>query len=181
MSQWPTPRAQSALVVLVPEAEVLVARFRAAHDPVAAAGVPAHITILFPFQPPAQAEDAAIDRLKTCFSSHAPFAFKLASIERFPGMLYLAPAPDDPFRALTLRVWEAFPQYPPYEGRHPDIIPHLTVAAGLDDWTLAHVAEDLAVVAAPLLPIPAMASEVALMNNSSGPWKVVMTFPLAGQ
>lgn len=44
---------QSALVVLVPEAEELVAPFRAAYDAAAAAGMPAHVTILFPFASPA--------------------------------------------------------------------------------------------------------------------------------
>lgn len=40
---------ESALVVLVPEAEALVKSFRDRHDPSAAAGVPAHITLLYPF------------------------------------------------------------------------------------------------------------------------------------
>ena len=37
---------QSALVVLVPEAEGLVKDFRDRYDPSATAGVPAHITLL---------------------------------------------------------------------------------------------------------------------------------------
>jgi hypothetical protein len=43
---------ESALVVLVPEAEVLVKPFRDRFDPLAAAGVPAHITLLYPFKHP---------------------------------------------------------------------------------------------------------------------------------
>ena len=39
---------ESALLVAVPEAEPLVGALRLVHDPSAAVGVPAHITILLP-------------------------------------------------------------------------------------------------------------------------------------
>jgi hypothetical protein len=44
------PLNESALVV--PEAEPLVKPFRDRYDPSAAAGVPAHITLLYPFKQP---------------------------------------------------------------------------------------------------------------------------------
>ena len=40
---------ESALVVLVPEAEVVVKSFRDQYDPLAANGCPAHVTLLYPF------------------------------------------------------------------------------------------------------------------------------------
>ena len=43
---------ETALVVEVPEAEPLVSQWRAQHDWSAQRGVPAHITILYPFAPP---------------------------------------------------------------------------------------------------------------------------------
>ena len=43
---------ESALVVVVPEAEQLVGPFREKYDPSAAAGMPPHITLLYPFKPP---------------------------------------------------------------------------------------------------------------------------------
>ncbi|HYN34704.1 MAG TPA: hypothetical protein VES40_18925 [Ilumatobacteraceae bacterium] len=42
---------RSALVVLVAEAETLISAHRLRHDPVAARGVPAHVTVLHPFAP----------------------------------------------------------------------------------------------------------------------------------
>ena len=42
-------------------------------------------------------------------------------------VLYLAPRPDGPFRALTRAVCAAFPGYLPYGGAFADTIPHLTV------------------------------------------------------
>jgi hypothetical protein len=47
----------SALVVLVLEAEASVKPFRDRHDPSAAAGMPAHITLLYPFKPPDETDD----------------------------------------------------------------------------------------------------------------------------
>ena len=48
------PKPESALVILVPEAEPLVRPFRHRFDPSAALGVPAHITLLYPFIAPEQ-------------------------------------------------------------------------------------------------------------------------------
>jgi hypothetical protein len=90
VNRWPKPEPQSALVVLVPAAEELVARFRATHDPAAAAGVPAHITTLFPFRTPAQIDVLTIEQLKACFCAYAPFDFGLLEIKSFPGLIYLA-------------------------------------------------------------------------------------------
>jgi hypothetical protein len=68
---------ESALVFLVPEAEALVGRFRDRHDPAAAAGMPAHITLLYPFKSP-DAIDAAVERaLRQCFAPFAPFPSSL--------------------------------------------------------------------------------------------------------
>ena len=52
----------------------------------------------------------------------------LASVGRWPDVVYLAPEPDAPFRRLTAALASAFPDYPPYEGAHEEVIPHLTVA-----------------------------------------------------
>ncbi|HEX9447458.1 MAG TPA: 2'-5' RNA ligase family protein, partial [Dongiaceae bacterium] len=47
-------------------------------------------------------------------------------------LLYLAPDPDEPFRRLTLAIWKLLPDHPPYDGKHPEIAPHLTVASITD-------------------------------------------------
>src|SRR5687767_4670951 len=99
--------AESALVVLVPEAEPMVAAFRDQHDPAAAAGVPAHITLLYPFKPPNEIDARACTVLRECFAHCTPFDFSLGAVRRFPAeaVLYLAPEPDEPFRQLTLAIW----------------------------------------------------------------------------
>src|SRR5437868_3949536 len=113
------PANESALVALVPEAEFLVGSFRERHDPSAALGVPAHITLLYPFKPPAQIDSIVLGQLRVAFARFAPITFTLGSMQRFPGVLYLAPDPAEPFRNLTRAIWTWYPQTPPYGGKWP--------------------------------------------------------------
>ena len=168
--------AESALVVLVPEAEAAAKPFRDRYDPSAAAGMPAHITLLYPFKSPDDIDDPTLGKLRDCFARFEPIRFALHTIKRFPEVLYLAPEPDDPFRRLTVAIWNLFPETPPYRGKWPDIIPHLSIAWRADEQQLATIADDFAKASNDKLPIPAIASEVALMDNRSGRWDVRTMF-----
>jgi 2'-5' RNA ligase len=171
----------SALVVLVPEAEALVKPFRDTYDPSAAAGMPAHITLLYPFKPSDEIDAAAIDNLRGCFARFAPFRFSLTAVRRFPvEVLYLAPAPDEAFRRMTEAIWERYPETPPYGGKFANVVPHLTVAQLDDEQRLDRVADDFARASQGKLPIHATAMEVALMDYRSGRWQVRTTFRLGG-
>jgi hypothetical protein len=55
---------ESTLVVVVPEAEALVGSFRDLYDPIAAAGVPAHITVLYPFKSPEEVNETVMGDLR---------------------------------------------------------------------------------------------------------------------
>lgn len=173
------PLLKSALVVLVPEAEPLVKPFRDRYDPSAAAGVPAHITLLYPFKSPDEVDQAVLDDLRHCFRRFASFRFALAPIRRFPdAVLYLAPAPDEPFRQLTLAIWDRYPDTPPYGGNWPDVVPHLSVAWVKDEQRLDRIADDFAQASQGRLPIEATARDVALMEKRSGHWLIRATFSL---
>ena len=54
---------ESALVVLVPAAEVVVKSFRDKYDSSAADGCPAHVTLLYPFKPPDEITKGDLDNL----------------------------------------------------------------------------------------------------------------------
>jgi hypothetical protein len=55
-----SPGPHSGLIVEVPEAEPDVARLRERLDASAPLGIPAHITVLFPFMPPRTIDPAAL-------------------------------------------------------------------------------------------------------------------------
>jgi 2'-5' RNA ligase len=168
-----------ALVVLVPEVEELVATFRAKYDPSAAQGMPAHITVLYPFRP-AQGFVRVREYLQALFCSFQRFHFELASIERFPSVLYLAPKPAEPLRDLIRSAWDAFPESPPYGGAVSEPTPHVTVADFHDAPVPPHVEQTFSIAASRVLPIDVHADVVTLMLLEGGWWKASGSFPLVG-
>jgi hypothetical protein len=111
---------RSGLIVTVPQAEPAVSAWRSQLDPMAALGVPAHLTVLFPFVPPAGIDEATRTTLRELLSSVTTFDFSLVATRWFADtVLWLAPDPDAPFRVLTQAVADAFPAYPPYGGQFP--------------------------------------------------------------
>lgn len=174
MTQNDTLAYEAAIVVLVPEAESLVAPFRARYDPSAAAGMPAHITINYPFTPrPIQVD------LQELFSGYPSFEFMLSGVDRWPDVLYLAPEPSTPFVALIEHVVRRFPGSPPYGGRIPDVVPHLTVAHIQDPEVLMRVAEEFGDASAGRLPVTARLEELWLVDNRKGRWRKRMRLPLS--
>ena len=114
---------QTALVILVPEAEALVAEHRQRHDPSAAAGVPAHVTVLYPFR--SVVDDIAADAVGEIAAGVPAFDVVFTTLARFPGeVVYLVPEPAEPFRRLTAATAAAFPDCPPYGGAIVDPVPH---------------------------------------------------------
>ena len=170
--------AESALVVLIPEAEVAVGSLRQRFDPSAALGLPAHVTILYPFKPPAELTLDVIDQLAELFARVPPFDVSFSEPKVFPRVLYLASDPDAPFRRLTAIISEQFPEHRSYRGEFKDVIPHLTVAHADDSQQLAMIASEFADHAESLLPIRASVTEVALLDNESGRWQVRKKFNL---
>ena len=57
---------------------------------------------------------------------------------------WLAPTPDQPFRALTEALWARFPDYPPYRGEFADVVPHLTIGHDVPVEDLSAAAEAVA-------------------------------------
>jgi len=168
----------SALVVLVPEAESVVKPFRDRYDPSAATGMPAHVTLLYPFKRSNEVDEKVLHELRHCFTRFAPIGFSLSSVRRFPEVLYLAPEPDEPFRQLTLAIWDCYPEVPPYGGKWPEIVPHLSIAWLKDEQRLDQVAGDFVEASREQLPIRATASDVALMDTHSGRWQIRTRFQL---
>jgi hypothetical protein len=168
---------QSALLVIVPEAEPAVAALRATLDGAAAKGVPAHITVLVPFVAPALIDDAVLTAVREVVGAVPRFEVDLAAVAWFGDRVaYVEPRPDEPFRRLTAALVSRFPECPPYGGEFAEVVPHLTIGEGAPREVLAAAGAQVE----PLLPIPVRVASVWLMTGSdeAGSWRVVAEFPL---
>ena len=171
---------ESAVVVPIPAAEALVSRLRSRYDPVAALGVPAHVTLLYPFVPPDEIDAELVGELRGLIGATAMFTAKLTATATFDDeVLYLVPEPATPFAELSLRLTERWPDYAPYDGRHQDLVPHLTVARASEGADLTSVGAALAAG----LPVSADVDEVWLMTGGAAPrsWRRTVRFLLADE
>jgi len=100
---------ESALIVPALEVAHLVEPFRLRHDPSARAGVPPHITVMYPFLEPGRLAADVVLGLDRVLAAVVAFEYELTEVREFEGgVLYLAPEPPEPFMALTQRVADAF-------------------------------------------------------------------------
>jgi transposase-like protein len=181
LSKLPGVRVQevaaSAFVVRVPEAEVSVHGLRQRCDPSASVGMPAHITVLFPFMPPERITSAVLRKAETAIRKFRPFSFALGEIRRWPETTYLLPKPATPFIQLTDALVTVFPDYPPYSGKYSGVVPHLTVADR--NALLADEAErELRAILNERGPITSQGRTVELLENSSGIWRLMHAITL---
>ena len=127
-----TSTAESALVILTP-LPAAIERIRQRYDPAAALGVPAHVTIMYPFLPPADITGGVNQELKALAGQHPRFRYRLGGLLDWPDdVLVLAADPASAFHALTTAVHDIW-GLDPYAGQIPidEIVPHVTVGRGL--------------------------------------------------
>lgn len=173
---------ESALLVPIPAAEAAVGVHRAKLDLSAREGVPAHITVLYPFLPVGELTDGVLESVRVLMAGIEAFDFTLDRVSWFGSdVVWLGPRDPAPFRSLTEKAFAAFPACPPYGGQYADVVPHLTVGdlGGEDALRLA------AAEVSGHLPIAAQATEVILMTGPGpgsaarpGRWRTVATFRL---
>ncbi|MDX3194650.1 2'-5' RNA ligase family protein [Streptomyces sp. MN03-5084-2B] len=168
---------ETAVIVPVPAADAAVGPHRRALDHSAAWGVPAHVTVLYPFLPPDRITPAVVGDLGTVLTG--AFECVFSRVAWFgQDVVWLAPDPAEPFRALTERVWRRFPECPPYGGAHPEVVPHLTIGSTRlgDRPALRRAATEVRA----MLPIRARIDRVHLIagTTSPGSWRTVAGFSL---
>ncbi|WP_329130372.1 2'-5' RNA ligase family protein [Streptomyces sp. NBC_01476] len=179
MSDEEEPRwvaGETALLITVPEADPLVGAVREKHDASARSGIPAHVTVLYPFLPDDRIDDGVLAELREMFAGHEEFTLDFTGFGRFPELLWLAPEADGPVRALTAAAEARWPEAPPYGGAFDDVIPHLTVAVKLPVETFDAMERELA----PGLPLRTRVSGVHLVVNDGVRWHHRTTFALHG-
>lgn len=167
---------ETAVLVVINEVEPLIDRWRQRYDPAAAAGVPPHVTLLYPFLNIDRIDEDTLDALRTLIGGHRAFETRFEQCGRFPELLYLAPTPDQPFRDLTDALVARWPEVPPYGGQYDDLIPHLTVLQAQQP----HVLDTVEAALAGQLPVNARVSSAQLLVNEGSRWTQKAEFPLLG-
>jgi len=124
---------ETVLLLAVPAADPVVGHHRRELDRSAADGIPAHLTVVYPFKPLGEIKEADHERLARIGREHGPFHVEGIKTAWFGEQVMFVEvnAPQD-VHALTVDVAAAFPDHPPYSGDIPlaQIVPHLTVGAG---------------------------------------------------
>ena len=160
-----TTEPASAIVARVPVPPALD-RLRTSWDWAASVGVPAHVTVLFPFLPAERLRPEVRRELAAVAAAHPPFDVRFQQVGRFPGVVYVAPEPASPFIRLTEAVVALYPELPPYGGAFDDVIPHLTIAES-EEAPL----DDIAAAAATVLPFRYRVSTLeVLVEGGEGRW-----------
>lgn len=169
---------ETAIVVLVPESENAVAPWRRELDPSAALGVPAHITLLYPFAKPGDVVDDVVAKVARTVRTVRAFEYELDRVRWFDETTaWLSPDPVAPFVALTKALVRAFPEFPRYGGSFGDsVVPHLTIGDRAPPGRLRDAARSVGAA----LPIRAAARDIAILRGGSTPgsWHVAMRLPL---
>ncbi len=162
-------RRQSAVLIPVPKADSVVGRWRLEHDPVAMAGVPAHVTLVVPWLPPGEIGPDDLAELDKELAEVPAFDFVLDRVGWFGRrVLWLAPEPSGLFTSLIHRLADRFGT-PPWEDEFDEVIPHMTVAHASDGVELVPIAADVAVK----LPLRCRAEEVWVMVGGGGRWDLL--------
>ena len=116
------------LIIPPPEVQAFAAPLRQKYASEVHLQGPAHITLFYPFIPPAEISTTTTILESLC-SDVVPFELTLDRYGHFEATHYLAPANPEPVLSLHRFLLSAFPDYLPYEGQHgAELIPHLTLA-----------------------------------------------------
>ena len=164
---------QTAIVVPVPAAEPVVAAWRERFDDSGAQGMPAHITVLYPFLAAERLTGPTLARLRNICAESPTLDVVFTRTGHFPDVLYVEPEPASGLQQLTAAIAEQWPEAPPYGGRYDEVVPHLTVATGADAAALSEV--ETAVTRQ--LPLRAWLVEARIYVFGGGRWQQEARLP----
>ncbi|HEX2901952.1 MAG TPA: 2'-5' RNA ligase family protein [Jatrophihabitans sp.] len=182
MTEQPPPDGFTGLIVPFPELEPLVGEHRLKYDN-AYRDVPAHISVLVPWLPPAELTEADLDAVGQLVAGWQPFEVGFTEFGRFdngtgrPGVHYLRPDPAEQLLALTEDLATVWPEFPPYGGQFDEVVPHLTVcsSAGLA------AAEQVRAAISAQLPVRTRVEELVAFEVRQQRYAVRRRFPLGGR
>lgn len=116
------------LLLVTPDAEPLVGRWREEHDWAASFGIPSHVTVRSPFLP-RESWDANV---AAALGEFLPVPVTLARLDHRPGAIVILVEPDGELRRLTMAATAAWPTLPPHKDGRLDVAYHITVVRTRD-------------------------------------------------
>jgi hypothetical protein len=157
------------LLIPVREADSVIGRWRYEQDPLATAGVPAHVTLIVPWVEPTLITGETLEDLDSVLHEVKAFEFELTHVDWFGRrILWAAPEPEQPFLELISLLSGRYGT-PPWAGQFDRVIPHLTIAHAGAQGRIVAAAADVAV----RLPLRCNAEEVWVMVGGGEIWAVV--------
>lgn len=161
----------TALVSPAPALDPLLAAIEAAHPGATRAGIPAHVTFLYPFLPLTELDSEATDWLTALAARQSPLTVEFAQARVEPGFVYL----DSPLLTpLTGEIRAHWPDLVPYLGRFgPDPVAHLSLAIGTAET------DAIAALAATALPTSVTLDHLWLVGHDNDEWQNLGRFPFA--
>ncbi|OGO55884.1 MAG: hypothetical protein A2V85_11930 [Chloroflexi bacterium RBG_16_72_14] len=170
------PSGRSAIVIRAMLPSGLEA-LRRRHVTDAEDGMPAHVTLLYPFAQPDAIEVGVRESLALIAARHPAWRMRLVAQARWPDTRYATVEPDVPVRALQADLAAAFPSLPLYGRPAPfEFVPHVTIAEGPG-------VDDPAVGRDPAwheLPVSFTVDAIELFVALAGTWRSEDRFMLGG-
>ncbi|WP_338051295.1 2'-5' RNA ligase family protein [Pseudonocardia acidicola] len=161
----------------VPAADPLLTAVAAQYPDTVREGLPAHLTVLYPFVPADELDASVIEACARIVDGLAPLPVRFARCRARPGLIYLAPEPPDQVQRLLEAVWARWPDIPPYGGKYADASAHVSIALGpqeADRDAIVRLVE-------PLLPIKSRLAELQVAVLGEGGWAIRSRLPFGGR
>ena len=158
---------RTGLVIPVPAAEGLLELVEGRHPGSVRQGVPAHVSLLYPFVGVAELSDRDTEVLRELFLEQQPMRVVFGECYRRGGFVALRPRPLEGLIELTNKSRRRWPDVVPYGGLYGDVEPHLTVALDTSEETALTIEQEVT----DRLPISAELHEAWLLAFE-GRWMV---------
>lgn len=171
------PVGQTALVLLVPEAEPTLGAVASRYPHLVRRGVPAHVTVLYPWLPVDEIDGHALRLCSLLAASVHPVDVSFSALKAHPGMIFLEPDKSEIVDRLIKGTKSCWPSMRPYGGKYPDSPPHLSVALG--ELSQDEI-ESLRDLVNPLLPIKSRFDTLHLVSYAENGWTVRERWPFEG-
>lgn len=167
---------QTGLVIPVSAADALLASVKARYPGAVREGVPAHVSLLYPFVAVAELDERVTIGLGELLVEQTPMRVQFAECYRRGGFVALRPDPIGGLQDLVSEARRRWPDVVPYEGIYDDVEPHLTVALRCSEETAVTIEQEVTAE----LPISTELREAWLVAFE-GQWTLRGQFKFGGQ